>query len=287
MGKSMMNCDEASELLDAYALGALDKRESEELMRHVAGCLSCWEELSKSERTAGLLALSVPIHEAPARVRDRLMAQAKREGIVTHRLPLWQRLQPGWRSTARAVGLAGVVALVFAGFLQVQMSGLRGDKNNLEQLLTATDTELEQQRQVVAVLSASDTRKVPMDDATIRSQAGSVYHWSPETDTSFIVCHNFPPVPAGSVYQVWFTAESEPAEPVATFVPQDGGCQIPMDMSRLDWRPTGIGISVEPEGGSERPPSRWFAYASFQPEANEGSGRGEGSVDMALAAFGP
>ena len=31
----MMNCDEASELLDAYALGALDKRESEELMRTI------------------------------------------------------------------------------------------------------------------------------------------------------------------------------------------------------------------------------------------------------------
>ncbi len=108
-----------------------------------------------------------------------------------------------------------------------------------------------------------------MDAATIRSQAGSVYHWSPETDTSFIACHNFPPLPAGSVYQVWFTAESGSAEPVATFVPQDGGCQIPMDMSRLDWRPTGIGISVEPEGGSERPSSRWFAYASF-------AARGEG-----------
>ncbi len=126
-----MNCDEAKELLDAYALGALEKREGEELMRHVAGCLSCWEELSKSQRTAGLLALSVPIHEAPARLRERLMAEAGREGIVIHRLPFWQRLRPGWRSTARAVGLAGVVALVFSGFLQVQMTGLRGDKNDL------------------------------------------------------------------------------------------------------------------------------------------------------------
>jgi anti-sigma-K factor RskA len=283
----MTNCDEATELLDAYALGALDKRESEELMRHVAGCLGCREELSKSQRTAGLLALSVPIHEAPARVRDRLIAQARREGIVTHRLPLWQRLRPGWRTTVRAVGLAGVVALAFSAFLQVQMSGLRGDKNDLVQQLTATGAELEQQRQAVAVLSAADVKKVPMEAATISSRAESVYNWSRANDTGFIVCHNFPPVPAGSVYQVWLTAESGPAEPVATFVPQDGGCQIPMDMSRLDWRPAGIGISVEPEGGSVRPSSRWFAYASFQREPNEGSGRGEGSVDMALAAFGP
>jgi anti-sigma-K factor RskA len=288
VGKTMMNCDEAAELLDAYAVGALEKSESNELMRHVAGCLNCLEELSKSERTAGLLALAVPIQKAPAHLRDRLMAQAGREGgAATHRLPLWQRLRPGWRSTARAVGLAGVVALAFSAFLQVQMSGLRGDKNDLEQQLTATGAELEQQRQIVAVLSAPDTRKVPMEAATIRSQAESVYNWSRQNDTGFIVCHNFPPLPVGSVYQVWFTAEAGSAEPVATFVPQDGGCQIPMDMSRLDWRPAGIGISVEPEGGSVRPSSRWFAYASFEREAQEGSGRSGGGLDMALAAFGP
>jgi hypothetical protein len=283
----MTNCDEATELLDAYALGALDKSESEELMRHVAGCLSCWEELSKSQRTAGLLALSVPIQEAPARLRDRLMAKAEREGGTAPHVPSWLRLRPGWRTTARAVGLAGVVALAFSAFLQVQMSGLRGDKNDLAQQLTATGAELEQQRQGLAVLSAADVKKVPMEASTLRSQAESVYNWSRANDTGFIVCHNFPLVPAGSVYQVWFTAEGGSAEPVATFIPQDGGCQIPMDMSRLDWRPAGIGISVEPEGGSVRPSSRWFAYASFQREPNEGSGRGEGSVDMALAAFGP
>jgi len=282
-----MNCDQAKELLDAYALGALEKGDADALMRHVAGCLECSKELTKSQRTAALLALTVPIEEAPPRLRGRLMAQAGGESGAPARLPAWQRLRPSWRMTVRAVGLAGVVALAFSAFLQVQMNGLRGDKNNLEQQLTATDTELEQQRQIVSVLSASDTRKVPMDAAAIRTQAGSVYHWSPENDTGFIVCHNFPPLPQGSVYQVWFTAQAGPAEPVATFAPQDGGCQIPMDMSRLDWRPSGIGISVEPEGGSARPSSRWFAYAEFQREAYEGSGRSGDGLDVAVVALGP
>lgn len=283
----MMNCDEATELLDASALGALDEGESNGLMRHVAGCLRCWEELAKSQRTAALLALSVPIEEAPPRLLDRLMAQAAREDGAAAGLPLWQRLRPGWRTTARAAALAGVVALAFSAVLQVQMSGLRGDKNDLEQQLTAASSELEQQRQIVSVLSAPDTRKVPIQAATLRSQAESVYNWSRQNDTGFIVCQSFPLPPAGSVYQVWFTAEGGAAEPVATFVPQDGRCQIPMDMSRLHWRPAGIGISVEPEGGSSRPSSRWFAYAAFQRESQEGSGRSEPSLDMALAAFGP
>jgi anti-sigma factor (TIGR02949 family) len=287
-----MDCDEVRESLDAYAIGALAVSEADEITRHLGGCPACWEELDKSQRTASLLALSVPIQQAPPRVRERLIAQAERErsgvAVVDRRLSLWERLRPGLRTTARAAALAGVVALVFSGFLQLQMDGLRGDKNDLEEQLTAASSELEQQRQIVAVLSASDTRKVPMEAATISSGAESVYNWSRETDTGFIVCSNFPPLPAGSVYQVWFTADGRSDEPIATFVPKAGGeCQIPMDMSRLNWRPAGIGISVEPEGGSVTPSSQWVAFASFARDAQEGSGRSQGSIDMALVAFGP
>ena len=59
----MMDCPEAGELLDAYALGALEKREAAKLERHIGGCLRCWEELGKSQRTAALLAISVPIQD--------------------------------------------------------------------------------------------------------------------------------------------------------------------------------------------------------------------------------
>jgi anti-sigma factor (TIGR02949 family) len=284
-----MDCDEAKERLDAYAIGALDESEADEISRHVSGCLACWEELGKSQRTASLLALSAPIHQAPSRLRDRIIAQAERErrADTVQRPSLWERLRPGLRTTAGAAALAGVVALVFSGFLQVQMSGLRGDKNNLEDQLSAASTELEQQRQIMSVLSQPDARRVPIEASTTNSQAESVYNWSRANDTGFIVCSDFPSLPSGSVYQAWFTAEESAVEPIATFVPQDGGCQIPIDMSRLDWRPSGIGISVEPEGGSERPSSRWFAHASFERDAQEGSGRSEGSLDMALAAFGP
>jgi anti-sigma factor (TIGR02949 family) len=287
-----MNCDEARERLDAYAIGALEESEADELARHLGGCPVCWEELDKSQRTASLLALSVPIQQAPPRVRERLIAQAERErsgvAVVDRRLTLWERLRPGLRTTARAAALAGVVALVFSGLLQVQMTGLRGDKNDLEDQLSAASTELEQQRQIMSVLSASDTRKVPIEASTTSSNAESVYNWSRANDTGFIVCSDFPSLPSGSVYQAWFTAETGSPEPIATFVPQDGACQIPIDMSRLDLRPVGIGISVEPDGGSVRPSSRWFAFASFARDAQDGSGRSGGNIaDMALAAFGP
>lgn len=278
-----MKCEETKDLLDAYALGAVDQDEAYRLEGHVADCLDCWEELNKSRRTAALLSLSVPIHPAPDHLRRRVMARAQMDEARGERRHLLPRLRPSWRSAVGALGVAAVGALFFASLLQVQVAGLRGDKNEIAQELTAASTEIEQQRQIVAVLSASDSEKIPMDSATFRSQAESVYNWSRDSAAGFIVCNNFPALPPGQVYQIWFTTTGR-VEPVATFVPHaDGGCQIPMDMTRVDWRPEGIGISIEPEGGSSRPSRGWFAYASFDDSSRR---RGAG-LDFSVASFGP
>jgi anti-sigma-K factor RskA len=277
-----MKCEEIKDLLDAYALGAVDQDEAYRLEGHVADCLDCWEELNKSRRTAALLALSVPMHRAPDDLRRRVMARAQMDEARAERRHFLPRLRPTWRSAVGAMGVAAVGALFFASLLQVQVAGLRGDKNQIAQELTAASTQLEQQRQIVAVLSASDSEKIPMDSAALRSQAESVYNWSRDSAAGFIVCNNFPALPPGQVYEIWFTTTAR-VEPVATFVPHaDGGCQIPMDMSRIEWRPGGIGISIEPEGGSSSPTRGWFAYASF----DEGSFRPGSGLDFAVSAFG-
>ena len=278
-----MKCDETKDLLDAYALGAVDRDEAYRLEGHVADCLDCWEELSKSRRTAALLSLSVPIQAAPDTLRRRVMARAQMDEARSERRYLLPKLRPTWRSAVGAMGVAAVGALFFASLLQVQVAGLRGDKNDIAQQLTAASTQLEQQRQIVAVLSASDSEKISMDSAALRSEAESVYNWSRDSAAGFIVCNNFPALPLGQVYQVWFTTTGR-VEPVATFVPHaDGGCQIPMDMSRIEWRPDGIGISIEPEGGSSSPTRGWFAYASFD-KGSRGSGSG---LNLAVSAIGP
>jgi anti-sigma factor RsiW len=278
-----MRCEETKDLLDAYALGAVDPDEAYRLEGHVADCLDCWEELNKSRRTAALLSLSVPIRPASDQLRRRIMARAQTDDARAERRSLLPRLRPTWRSAVGALGVAAVGSLFFASLLQVQVTGLRGDKNEISQQLTAASTELEQQRQIVAVLSASDSEKIPMNSAALRSEAESVYNWSRDNAAGFIVCNNFPALPAAQVYQVWFTTTGH-VEPVATFVPHaDGGCQIPMDMTRVDWRPAGIGITIEPEGGSSRPSHGWFAYASF----NEGSRRRSTGIDFTVSAFGP
>jgi Anti-sigma-K factor rskA, C-terminal/Putative zinc-finger len=283
MGTAFVKCEETKDLLDAYALGAVDQDEAYQLEGHVADCLDCWEELNKSRRTAALLSLSVPLKRAPDHLRRRIMSQAQLEEARDERRVLFPRLRLNWRSAVGALGTAAVAALLFSSVLQVQVIGLRDDNSQISQQLNAASTELDQQRQIVAILSASDSQKIPMDAASARSQAESVYNWSRDTDAGFVVCDNFPALPAGQVYQVWFTTTGR-AEPVVSFVPnEDGGCQIPLDLSRVNSRTEGIGISIEPEGGRSRPSRGWFAFASF----NESSRRSGDGFDFAVSAFGP
>jgi len=274
-------CAETMELVDAYALGALENQEAAALQQHLSDCAACREELSKSQRTAALLSLSVRIEQAPSSLRERILAMAETE---KYELPAWRRFLLSRRTSTRALAFGGVAALAFAVFLQAQLTNLRGDKNQLQDQLSAASSELEQQRQIVAVLSAQDTQKVSMEQP-LRSQAESVYNWSQDNSAGFIVCRNFPAQAPGRVYQVWFVT-SGLTEPVATFVPQDGGCQIPMDMSRMNWRPEGIAISVEPQGGSSRPTRPWFSYAWFD-EASKAGGSHDMRMGIVAAAIGP
>ena len=275
-------CAETMELVDAYALGALENQEAAALQQHLSDCAACREELSKSQRTAALLSLSVRIEQAPSSLRERILAMAETE---KYELPAWRRFLLSRRTSTRALALGGVAALAFAVFLQAQLSNLRGDKDQLQDQLSAASSELEQQRQIVAVLSAQDTQKVAMEPASLRSQAESVYNWSQDNAAGFIVCRNFPELAPGRVYEVWFVT-GEQAEPVATFLPRDGACQIPMDMRRMNWRPEGIAISVELAGGSRAPTRPWFSYAWFD-EASKAGGSHDMRMGIMTAAIGP
>src|SRR5438309_1953182 len=78
----------AEEMVDAYALGALENQEAAALQQHLSDCAACREELSKSQRTAALLSLSVRIEQAPSSLRERILAMAETE---KYELPAWRR----------------------------------------------------------------------------------------------------------------------------------------------------------------------------------------------------
>ena len=285
-----MDCAQVMELLDAYALGASDRAEAHGVERHVADCVRCWEELTRAQRTAAMLALAIPMKEAPARLENRIMREAEREKVHIRTQPrpgLFQRLRWTWPATAATFGAVSAVALAFAAFLQVQVQDLRDDRNLLQEQVRAAnvqltqqlinaDTEQQQQKIFNAVFADPSAVKLPVTP-TSETGAAANYNWSPTAQKGFVTCSNLPPLPAGKVYQVWFTAQNK-ATPMATFRPSyDGTCRVTMDLSNLDGQPAGIGISREDfPGSADRPTTPWLMYAHLPSAEGEAEAPAEG-----------
>jgi hypothetical protein len=259
-----VNCEQIRETLDAYAVGAAAPTEAKAVEEHVAGCIGCWDELKKSQRAAGLLALSSSIQPPPPRLGERLMTAA---GVGERRRlslsGLFSGRSAGWPAAAGAFGLAGAAALVFAVFLQAQVDDLQQDRDLLR-------SEVTNQGSIIGVATASDVRTVSMVStasdtqpaATGASEPWGEYLWSRSHGKGVIFCHNLPDLPEGEVYQAWYATETEPVA-AGTFTPEDGGCHHLMQPIVADISATGVGLSREKSGGSQRPTGRWLIFAPF------------------------
>jgi Anti-sigma-K factor rskA/Putative zinc-finger len=270
----MMNCEQIREMLDAYALGASDTNEAAVVEEHVADCVRCWDELTRGQQTAALLALTIPITEAPARLGQKIIAQAQRERTYkAPRAPFWQRLRT-WPAAAGALGVASVAALGVSAFLGVQVADLHDQNDGLqaqlvsnsssfEKQLSDTKQQLADQRSIFTVLSDDDRKQVDVS-APGGSGAAAYYTWSPENDKGFMICDHLPPIVAGQVYQIWVVTAGGTNIAVTSFQSTDGTCQAPMDFAgvTITDRPVGIGITAEDlPGGSGKPKGPWLLYA--------------------------
>ncbi len=273
--QELVDCDQVRDLLDAYALGAAAKDEADTVERHIADCLGCWEELSKSQQTAALLALSVPVHQAPAALEQKILAQVERDRVGVREEPrprFWERLRLGWPATAGALGAASVAVLVFSAFLQMQVSDLEGENNDLkselrsatfslERQLSQTDSLLAEQQTIFQVLADNGAKELSAHGRG--DSASSLYYsWSPDTKKGFVRCSGIHVLPPGKVYQLWVTTPGDDY-PVTAFRTFDGTCQVAMDLTTFG-DAAGIGISIEDTpGGVGAPAYKWELYVRF------------------------
>jgi len=256
MSTEQMDCDQVAEILDAYSLGASEPDEARGLESHVSDCVRCWEQLNEAQQAAAMLALAIPMEAAPVTLEDQIMREAARDSrplVHDSRPRLFDRFRVSWPAAAGVFGVAGVVALVFAGVLQVQLSDLRDENNDLENLVAAEVQTIEDMRGVITVFAlADDIDTLPMAaTAPEASEANVTYSWSREQSKGFLLCENLPPLAEGQVYQAWFALADGP-QSAGTFRSSDGSCSQPLGLGE-SVLPSGLGITIEPEGGSSPP----------------------------------
>lgn len=246
-------------LSGAYALDALTPDEAAAFEQHLESCEPCRTEVRSLREASGALAEVVP-ESPPERLRGSVLAAIgevrplpplgepaavtpapapvpssaaeSAEGAEVVALPT-----PARRRTPRWLAAAAAVLALLAGaatFRAVQLD------RELQSVVAAGDD-------VTRVLTAPDAAT-----ASARASTGgrAAVVSSSSLGEAVLVTEGLPPAPAGSTYQIWYL-HGAGAPTSAGFVPpgQRSAVALQGDLTGA----TGVGVTVEPSGGSAAP----------------------------------
>ncbi len=225
------------ENLAAYALGALDPEEAAALERHLQTCEPCRLELATYERVGAGLLTALPPSAPRAAVRHGL--QKRLSGVTSRPRP-----RPTW-SVGRWLFAGALAALVVLNALLVsQVYSLRQ-----EQAETLAQRKTDQT--TLAMLAYPTTKELAFDQNGV---VGSLLV-DKQQDLVGLFAWNLPQPPSGKTYQIWLIDGQGKRTSGGFLVPEAG---YPF-VNAVVWSPqplsnyTGIGVTVEPVGGSQQP----------------------------------
>ena len=233
-------------LTGAYATDALDNDERADVELHLESCASCRQEVVELRATASRLAIATSA-TASAALRERVLAEAASTRQLS---PLGEvaslddrraeRASPPWyRQPATAA--AAVLLVVAAG-----LGGLAVDQNRQadQQRQQATQAR-EEAAQIASVVADPDhvERTVPL-------ASGGTGTVLAVDDTAVFLGSDLPELPDGRAYQLWrITGQDSQSAGVLGRGGDVTGVVTGMGPDDA------VGVSVEPESGSDKPTS--------------------------------
>ncbi|MFD9222736.1 anti-sigma factor domain-containing protein [Streptomyces sp. NPDC060064] len=238
-------------LTGAYVLHALAPDERAEFERHLEVCPACAQEVRELAATVGKLGLAVAVTPPPA-LKQRVMRQVSAERQVPPRIS--RRARPGGnrgRALSRFALAACLAAAAAFGGVAVWQHQEAQDARDLAQ------RSQQQAEELASVLAAPDAR---VSAVKLKDGATGTVVVSRDRNKAAFLASDLPKPPQGKVYQLWFSDSGKMRsaglmDPATTTnaVLMDG----PVNTA------SGMGITVEPAGGSPQPTSAPLALTSF------------------------
>jgi anti-sigma-K factor RskA len=250
-------------LTGAYAVDALTGHERGEFERHLAECEACAVEVGELGATAARLGLAVA-EPVPPRVKDdvmRLIADVRQEPPSVPGQPRASARaarRRGRRPARRRVGFALAACLAAAAALggvavwqQQQLGELRQESRQAQA----------QAQGISQVLAAPDAVTA---SAKLAGGAVGTVVVSHSQDRAVFFSHGLPALSGGRVYQLWFAEGGTMRSAGLVPEPSAGGDTTQAVLLRgTVGDASGMGITVEPAGGSARPTSKPVALMDF------------------------
>jgi anti-sigma-K factor RskA len=258
--KDKMESRQIEELLPFYALDALTDEEREQVEAYLREHPEARQQLDEMGRAVAALPYGTsPIEPAP-RTKEALMArlavdQKSRASKETGRQE--QALRPRVRrfeSIFQALSFgAAVVAILWAVILNIQLSQLRHEVSMLSEALVAQSNSLEQINQKLSQTPVAETVTISLKGTDVRPQAQGQLIADPNSQSAVLVITGLGPLEPGKTYQVWLIDSSGPKSAGLLSVDSKGQAVLIVTSDETISSFQSLGISVEPEGGSQQP----------------------------------
>jgi anti-sigma-K factor RskA len=227
-------------LSGAYVVDALDDDERELFEKHLSGCLDCQREVASLREAAALMADDAALDPPPA-LRDSVLAGIKNIRPLPPESP---EVRPDTERTGRVIPLrrrrfrmatmAAAAAILAAVGTGVMWNATQEDTSTT---LSAADR----------VLGATDAKRVSIkfDDGSSATVVRSV-----SEGRAVVLTRDMAAPPEGKAFELWLQDESGAMAP-AGLMKTAGDHKVLLDGDASE--ATGVGITVEPEEGSEQP----------------------------------
>lgn len=240
--------EHVDELIDLYALGALEPGEQAAVDEHLDECVRCRIKLEEAKRLVLLMAWTPDQHDPPPGLQQKVLRRVEQlqrlEGPGPQKW--WQNIDlRRWFAMPRpALGLA-LASLVIA-------LGLGGRTVQLQQQLSQLQAQVAEQQPVAELLSEPGTRLVALTAQDDPNEVQGYLLLKPDARTAFVSTAALAPLPADKTYQLWLI--SDQPESVGIFgTDQQGVGRVAVEADRPLGEYELIGITVEPAGGSDQP----------------------------------
>ena len=250
------------DLLEAFALDALEADEEHTVIEHIEDCLECALTVDEHLQTATALAFTPPSLAPPERVRAGLLAAVDLSQQEAQRVSVSRRPPRGWAGVFSASGsrwarllmpvtaaaAVAVVAVVIALNVQIsgQMDEMKAENNLLReelghneataaaQLALASDAAAQMQGNLQLLqnaLAQSDDQSLVMNPMQPNSDAWGVLVFSGDGTMGVIMASELEPLEDGHTYRVWLVDQGQRTWAGDMQVDEHGWGAIALDMS--------------------------------------------------------
>jgi anti-sigma-K factor RskA len=239
--------EQFAEDLALHALNGLQGDERAALEKHLEECAACRRELEQLRGDMALMALSTSGPVPPQRARQRLLqavASEPRRAAVPARQGWWT-LVPWVAAAALAVGLVAV---------WLQNAVLRRQVDGLQNQSTQQQAELQQAREVVSTLTATDAMRVTLVAAKSPPQPEGKAIYVRDRASLIFLASNFRQLPPQKAYELWLIPTNGAPIPAGTFKPDaHGSATVINPVLPPGVQAKAFAITMEPESGSSAP----------------------------------